>query len=271
MSKNKYRLLFIILFLIFKSTNTKKKIMILEGNAFDEALKNSIEAKSKLFLIFFVNQCPYCEHAINILNDRIIGNYEDEDEINFGIVNLDKSSNVWLGVRFNITRIPFIVLIENKKMYQFQNQFEESIVLKFIEDEKVVEDSMDIPDNFGMMNKINAIIKDITERLKLSMQIIFDKFGIKVKWNITMTYILLFIFFIIIIYLENKLINFIRRICKLDKIGSPSNSEKNKDKKNDKESDKKDEKGNSKESKNKKEIKEEKNEKKEKFKKVKKE
>ena len=59
--------------------------------------------------------------------EQVIKNYEDEDEIEFGSVNLDKQSNVWLGVRFNITKIPFIILIENKRMYKYPEQlFEES-------------------------------------------------------------------------------------------------------------------------------------------------
>ena len=228
MSKNSFFLLLILI--IFQLTYSKKEIMILEGDSFDEAIKNSIEAKSKLFIIFHIKKCPYCDHAIRVLKDRILSNYEDEDEINFALVNLDRQSNVWLGARFNITRIPYIILIENKKMYQFQNQFEESIVLKFIEDEKVIEDARDIPETFGLMNKVNLIMRDLNERIKESMQIIFDKYGIKIRWNNSMTYILLFILLIFIMYFENKLIEVIRRVCKFDKYSK--SSDKNKDKGN---------------------------------------
>ena len=214
---SKILLFLIITIIIFKSTHSRKEIMLLEGDTFEETLKNSIESKSKLFLIFHVKKCPFCDHVIRILKERIINNYEDEDEINFGVVNLDRQSNIWLGIRFNITRIPFIILIENKKMYQFQNQFEESTVLKFIDEEKTVEDSMDIPENLGMMGKVNAIMRDLKERIKESMQIIFDKYGIKLRWNNTMTYILLTILLISIIYIENKLIDGIRKIFKFNR------------------------------------------------------
>lgn len=217
MFKNVFILLIILILSIFQSTNSKKEIMILDGDSFDAALQNSIESKSKLFIIFYINQCPYCMHSINVLKEKIVYNYEEEDEINFALVNLDKQSNVWLGVRFNITRIPFIVLIENKRMYQFQSQFEESVVLKFIEDEKVVEDSVDIPENIGVFNKANVIMRELTERIRTSMQFLFDKYGIKINWNNTMTYILLFIILVIIIYFENKLITGIRKICNLER------------------------------------------------------
>ena len=232
---SKILLFLIITTIIFKSTNSRKEIMLLEGETFEETLKNSIESKSKLFLIFHVKKCPFCDHVIKILKERIINNYEDEDEINFGIVNLDRQSNIWLGIRFNITRIPFIILIENKKMYHFQNQFEESTVLNFIEEEKTVEDSMDIPENLGMMGKLNAIMRDLKERIRESMQIIFDKYGIKLRWNNTMTYILLTVLLISIIYIENKLIEVIRKIFKFNRVvknedKDKENNEKEKEK-----------------------------------------
>ena len=212
--------------------------MLLEGDSFDKELQNSIEAKSKLFLIFYISNCPYCAHAIKVLKEDIIKNYEDEDEINFATVNLDKQSNIWLGVRFNITRIPYIILIEDKRMYLFQNQFEESVVLKFIEDEKNIEDSIDIPENVGIMNKANIIMHELTERIKKTMELLFDRFGIKIYWNNTMSYILLIVLLIFVIYLENKLILFIRQICKFDKNQNTKAPEKKED--NDKEKNEKD-------------------------------
>ena len=244
MFKNVFILLLIFIFAIFQSINAKKEIMILEGDSFDFALQNSIEAKSKLFIIFYINNCPYCAHSLKVLKEKIINNYEDEDEINFATVNLDRKSNVWLGVRFNITRIPFIILIENKKMYQFHNQFEESVVLKFIEDEKVIEDSMDIPENIGIANKANVIIRELTERIKATMQLLFDKYGIKVYWNNTMTYIFLVIVLIIFIYLENKLIVGIRKMCNFDKEKKNENPTDNKDILNEKETKEKNENNN---------------------------
>ena len=220
MSKCLVIILLIFLFSLFQLTYELKNIMILEGDSLDKAIQDSIEEKSKLLLIFYVNHCPYCAHSIKVLKEQIIKNFEDEEEINFGTINLDRQSNVWVGVRFNITRIPYIVLIENKKMYQFQSQFEESVVLKFIHDEKTIEDAIDIPDNVGWKIKSNIIMQELTERLKNFMQSLLNKYGIKVQWNNTMTYIFLFFIMICIIYLENKLILLIKNLCKFDRIGN---------------------------------------------------
>ena len=227
MSINSYFLLLIFLiFSTFKLSYSKKTVMQLEGDAFDKELKNSIESKTKLFLIFYINKCPYCAHSIKVLNEKIINNYEEEDEINFGTVNLDRQENIWLGVRFNITKIPFIILIENNKMYKFQKQFEESVVLKFIEDEKEVEDAFDIPEDFGITAKINAVFSEFNERIRVAMQLFLDKYGIGIKWTYAYTNILLLLCLVAFIYIENKILGWIRNTCRVKK---DENTENNKD------------------------------------------
>lgn len=216
-----------LFFSLLQNIYSKKQIMVLEGDFFNKALKNSIETKSKLFIIFYIDECPYCNQAIKVLKEKIINKYDDIYPINFAIVNLDKEANMWLGVRFNITRIPHVILIENKRMYHFQNQFEESVVLKFIEEKKLKEDSLDIPQHVGIMSKANVIIGDLTEKIKAVMQFLFDKYGIKIFWNHAMTYIFLFFAFIIMIYLENKIIIGIINIYKFIKFRNKKNHSDN--------------------------------------------
>ena len=229
MSKNIFISLLFMFFSIFQLIYSKKKIIELEGDSFDIELEKANESRAKLFIIFHIKNCPYCVYALKVLKDDIITNYKDEDEITFATINLDKQSNVWLGVRFNITRIPYVILIENKKMYNFQNQFEKSVVLKFIEHEKDLERSMKVPDKIGTMYKINAITGEFTERLRSFLQIFFNKFGLKVYWNNTMSYILLTVLLIVAIYFENKLILFVKKIFKFDR-NENNNGKNNEDK-----------------------------------------
>ena len=257
---NNYFLLEIFLiFSIFKISYSKKTIKQLENDSLDKELHNAIESKTKLFLIFYIDKCPYCVHSIKVLNEKIINNFEDEDEINFGTVNLDKQDNIWLGMRFNITKIPFIILIENNKMYKFQKQFEESVVLKFIEDEKDIEDALEIPKDFGLTSKINAVFSEFNERIRAAMQLFLDNHGIKLKWNYAYTNIILLIFLFAFIYIENKILGWTKNIC-----GDKKNekSENNKDKVNNEENkDEKKEKEENKEKEEKKKIKKKKDKK----------
>jgi thioredoxin-related protein len=218
--KNEFFLLIIFFFSLFHQTLEIKQIMIYEGDSFDTALQNSIEERKKLFVIFYINHCSYCAHSIKVLKEQVIKNYEDEDEIEFGSVNLDKQSNVWLGVRFNITKIPFIILIENKRMYKYPEQlFEESYVLNFINDEKNFEDSFDIPESVEWGTKLKIVLIEFTQKINENMQSILDKYKIGIQWNNTMTYILLALILIIFIFLESKLLMFIKYMCKFDKFG----------------------------------------------------
>jgi hypothetical protein len=218
--KNASFLLVFFFFSLFHQTLEIKQIMIYEGDSFDTALQNSIKERKKLFVIFYINHCSYCAHSIKVLKEQVIKNYDDEDEIEFGSVNLDKQSNVWLGVRFNITKIPFIILIENKRMYKFQEQpFEESIVLKFINDEKNFEDSFDIPESVDWGTKFMIVFNEFTQKIKEIMQSLLDKYKINIQWNNTMTYILLAFILMILLFLEYKLLGFIKYLCKFDKFG----------------------------------------------------
>ena len=218
--KNASFLLVFFFFSLFHQTLEIKQIMIYEGDSFDTALQNSIKERKKLFVIFYINHCSYCAHSIKVLKEQVIKNYDDEDEIEFGSVNLDKQSNVWLGVRFNITKIPFIILIENKRMYKFREQlFEEPIVLKFINDEKNFEDSFDIPESVDWGTKFMIVFNEFTQKIKEIMQSLLDKYKINIQWNNTLTYILLAFAIMILLFLEYKLLGFIKYICKFDKFG----------------------------------------------------
>ena len=218
--KNEFFLVIFFFFSLFHQTFGIKEIMIYEGDSFDTALQKSIKERKKLFVIFYVNHCPYCAHSLKVLKEQVIKNYDDEDEIEFGSVNLDKQSNVWLGVRFNITKIPFIILIENKRMYKFREQlFEEPIVLKFINDEKNFEDSFDIPESVDWGTKFMIVFNEFTQKIKEIMQSLLDKYKINIQWNNTMTYILLAFAIMILLFLEYKLLGFIKYICKFDKFG----------------------------------------------------
>jgi len=211
MYKNKnifISLITFVLFLLNTSVVTTKQIKILEGDLFNQELKNIIQSKSKLFLIFFARNCEYCGYSVRVLKERVVPHYEDDDHVSFGVVNLDRQSNFWIGLKFNITQIPFIILIEDGKMYRFKEQFDESIVIQFINDEKNVEDALDIPEDIGLYKKLNFFMSGIIQKTNN----FFIKFGFNNFWSNTFSIILLAIFFIYLVYLEHKLLNWIRTI-----------------------------------------------------------
>ena len=202
----------LLIIIIFQIVYSKKEVITLDDFTFGEALNNSTKTQSKLFIIFYARKCPYCDHSIQILKERVINYFKDEDKVDFAIVNLNQQGNLWLTIRFNITQIPFIILIENNRMYPFKSQFEENTVVKFINEEKTIEDSLEIPGEVNYFTKAKLFVNELTKKIKKKMESILQKYGIKAYWNNTMTLIVLLSIIFFIIYFETKLFSVSRNI-----------------------------------------------------------
>ena len=200
-------LLILVSFLLNSSLIKTKDIKIFLGDSLNQEIQNSIELNKKLFLMFFARNCDYCAYSIRILKERILNHYENDDNILFGVINLDRKSNFWNGYKFNITHIPFFILIENGKMYSYKKEFEENKVVEFIEEEKNVEDALDIPEDIGLIKKANFFMASLIQKLSET----FLKFGFNYKWSNAFACIIIVIAFICFIYFEHKLLNAIRK------------------------------------------------------------
>ena len=204
-NNNKFFFLLLIIF-TFIPYISLKEIKIYEGETFEQDLKNFIETKTKLFLIFFAKNCDYCGYSVRVLKELVVPHYENDNKISFGVINLDRSSNFWIGLKFNITHIPYIILIEDKKMYLFKEQFEEKQVIDFINEEKNIEDALDIPEDVGLYKKINFYMADVIQKTSN----IFIKWGLSKFWSNAIAFILMILGFIYLVYLEHKLLNSVR-------------------------------------------------------------
>ena len=226
-NKNKFFFLLLIIFTLI-SYIFSKEIKIYEGDTFEQDLKNFIETKTKLFLFFFAKNCEYCSYSVRVLKELVVPHYENDNKISFGVINLDRKSNYWIGLKFNITHIPYILLIEDKKMYLFKDQFEERHVIDFINEEKNIEDAIDIPEDIGLYKKINFYMADIIQKTSD----IFIKWGLSKFWSYTLSFILLILIFIYLVYLEHKLLNSVRQLisyCSKSKKEKDNNMDDNKD------------------------------------------
>ena len=227
MFSNKNFYIFFIIIILIISSQSKKQIMLLDGDALDSQINLSSKSNTKLFLIFYVEHCIYCSHALKILKEKIVKNFEDEDEISFGVINLDDQKNVWTGLRFNISRIPYVILIEKEKMYYYQNAFEENLVMKFINEEKNEEDALDIPPPSNFFDKLKAVNKELAEKLGL----FFEKFGLKKEFANKITYAVIILGFIIFVYIESKIIALCSNLCRKNKQIVKENNKNNSNKK----------------------------------------
>lgn len=193
-------------------TVVNKNMVELDGNIFDQQVFQASKRADKWFIIFFTGNCPYCYHCVKLLNDKIIDHYGDNSKVKFGVVNLDHQKNVWLGVRFNITRVPFIIFIENNRMYHFTQQFDERVVYNFIDEEKNFEDSVSVPEEVNYLTKMRLIYSEFAERCRIKMQSILDKYGINFKWNGGCTLILVILAFFLIMLSESFMMKGVKKL-----------------------------------------------------------
>ena len=224
-------LLTIFSFLLNFSPIRTKEIKIYEGETFDRELQETIEKNKKLFLIFFARHCDYCGYTVRVLKERVVSHYENDDQISFGVINLNRQSNFWVGYQFNITQIPFIILIEGRKMYRYKDQFEEMRVVQFINEEKNVEDALDIPEDVGISKKINFFMAGLIRQISG----FFIKFGFSNTMSNAFSCISLVLVVVVMVYLETKLLNGIRKLTNFFTNRKNNKENDNKDINNEKE------------------------------------
>ncbi len=230
MYKNKTKFFFILLITFtFISYIFSKEIKIYEGDTFERDLKNFIQTKTKLFLIFFAKNCEYCGYSVRVLKELIVPHYENDDKISFGVINLDRKSNFWIGLKFNITHIPYIILIEDRKMYLFKEQFEENQVINFINEEKNIEDAFDIPKEITLFSKLKAAIDELSNKIEK----VLGMYGINHKYGKIIAYLTIIIGISSFIYLENKLIDSCKNSCMKKKKKEPIKEGSDNNNKND--------------------------------------
>ena len=230
----------LILISLFSNSLSKKNIMNLEGKEVDKQIKKSSELNYKLFIVFYLKNCQYCNIVLKTLKTKIINNFEDEDEISFGTINLSNQYNVWLGLRFNVTRIPYIILIEKNKIYKFEKTFEEKEVMEFINEEKNIEDAFDIPKEITLFSKLKAALNELSSKIER----VLEMYGVNKKWSKIIAYLTIIFGVTSFIYLENKLIDSCKNSYKKKKDNEPiqpkQGDKNNEDKNNGKEKTKKD-------------------------------
>jgi len=108
----------------------KSEINILNDNNFDSLVKNGKD--NRWLIIFFIESCYHCERAIQVLKNILYKNqFSSVNNIKFGQIDISKNSKT--NFRFNITEVPYIILIENNSMIELIDYPNERNFLNFME------------------------------------------------------------------------------------------------------------------------------------------
>lgn len=203
---------FLILFILFQFSSEQKNLTNLyelSDSTFDKQIFSSENIKNKIdwLVIFYVPTCFHCKNALKVLNEELAPYYENNTNIKFGTINNRNIENYWTLRRFNFTRVPYVLLFKNGKMYHFQKRFTFDLVKTFIEEEKKDEDSIEIPPSISIFVQWKEEYNNFLNQIAKIIQSLLDKNNIKIKWNNYMTYGLFIGSIVIIATIEIIILN----------------------------------------------------------------
>ena len=162
----------------YKDTNRKSQTIELTNYNLDSLVKNGEE--NRWLIIFYAETCSFCK-TVKSLIDKIIEEkkYKNINNIKFGSVDVDY--NLYLQMRFNVTGIPVLLLVENNKMIELSNMPLEENLMRSIEIENIENDKYvkDFPKEINYIEFSLRLISFYLSRIPLTVNELLSKYNIK--------------------------------------------------------------------------------------------
>ena len=160
--------------------STTHRLIELTDRNFDVKIKRNVNNK-KWFIIFYVHSCSYCEQMLNVVEKEIIPNYNNDNTIEFAAVNCH--DNIWLPLRFNITYIPYTVLIDvfKQQMFEFKLYSTFEHISGFIDSEKDDKDAIAIPSKYNYYTRIKVLLTQCYYAIKINSEHFLKEHGININ------------------------------------------------------------------------------------------
>jgi len=159
LKKNKMHITYLILILkiILSLSNT---FIELNNDSFNELVKKyKYDENKKLLVIFYTKNCYNCNEAIRIITNDILNEYKYDTKIQFAKVDCDLRENIWLNIRFNITRIPYIIIITENYFYELKSNYDKFELNYFINEQRGLKDLTPIPKDISIIQKRIIIMR----------------------------------------------------------------------------------------------------------------
>ncbi len=230
----------------FKTNNTHFNKEFLNDKIYelsDMTFEDSINAGKyyKWCVIFYLKTCGHCKRAKNA-RDKIFKKVSDP-KVRFA--QLETEENMITNLRFNVTAVPYIVLIENNSMLELEKYPNEENLLNFCQSNfsNFEKEIIPYPKPIGMGKVSWIMFRETINGLVYQINNYLKKYGINYQLNFNEFLILVVLFLVIGGFLEYYLLS----LCLNDKyeeeikkqIELIEKNEKIKKSKNKKEKDKK--------------------------------
>jgi len=109
--------------------DTIPEMIELNDSNIDSIIKDGIY--NRWFILCYLETCYHCQRARQVLDDILeSGNYPVINNIKFAQIEVQK--NIKSNIRFNISKVPYIILVENNTMHELELYPSEKNLLNFI-------------------------------------------------------------------------------------------------------------------------------------------
>ena len=140
-----------------------------------------------------------------------------------------------MSLRFNITYIPYMIMIEKGKMYEFKSHFSPDSFEQFINEEKNAEDAKPIPEKNTYFFMLKTVMRESFIMIKMNLESFLKKHGYDVKINDYMMGGIIAVSLISMILMENWLLKFIcggkKKVAKKEEAKKEKNEQPKKEEK----------------------------------------
>jgi hypothetical protein len=187
----------------------------LNDNNFDTEVKDG--HVNPWLLIFSLKTCPHCVNANDAITKMSVSN--DFGELDVSLGQIDCNANVMSCMRFNITRVPYIVYVHKNKMFEFDSLPTEHSLLKFIKEEKTLESVKPLPVAYSYISLIFKLMGDtVVIANEYFGDYVNNKLGYKVNWTSEYTIGLFVLGMVLLVMVEYLILT----ICCVKKRNKPT-------------------------------------------------
>ena len=192
----------ISLFLLIKLISCAKRIYNLTEEEFIEVSKETKNTTIKWLMVFYPRDFDEYYKFMSLIKEDVYGHYKKNKKMKFGLLEINPDNIKWFSNLFNINSIPFIILVSNYRMYYYNdNVVSEENLIKFIDENRTLNDSYPIPNKLSDFRKGFIIFTMLMDDLNDYFQMLLNHYNIKYKWNKIFTYGIFIMITIFIVYL----------------------------------------------------------------------
>ncbi len=208
---NDINILLILSILINCSFCEFKRTYNLTENEFIEVSKGTRNSEIRWLMIFYTKKYRSYSQFKEFLNMHIYPNYENDKTIKFGLIDCYSKSVNWLVNILKIKSIPYMIYIENGRMYYYGDQLiSKENIINFIERQKYINDSYPIIDKINYVTKVKFIYNMLIDALNNFFQKLLNKLNINYKWSNKLSILVIGFVIFIFFLLEIKILQILR-------------------------------------------------------------